>query len=141
MSLANPWIIIIFTIRLIIVEAGQQDLRLNRPKIRQIYQACCPIKIAGLFFDTVVKKKWENSRKESRLATRGVRGAIQVSRNDQQQILKATKKLVQMMLQENAIAFEPSEEYKTMMDKMIDNHHNGKTNYTSWETIKKERLE
>ncbi|PJA26842.1 MAG: chorismate mutase [candidate division Zixibacteria bacterium CG_4_9_14_3_um_filter_46_8] len=38
------------------------------------------------------------------MATRGVRGAIQVSRNDQQQILKATKKLVQMMLQENAIA-------------------------------------
>ncbi len=48
---------------------------------------------------------------------------------------------MEFVLQENAIAFEPSEEYKTMMDKMIDNHHNGKTNYTSWETIKKERLE
>lgn len=51
------------------------------------------------------------------------------------------KNYMEFVLQENANAFEPSAEYKTMMDKMIDNHQNGKTNYTSWETIKKEMLE
>ena len=51
------------------------------------------------------------------------------------------KNYMEFVFQENANAFEPSEEYKTMMDKMIDNHHSGKTNYTSWETIKKEMLE
>lgn len=51
------------------------------------------------------------------------------------------KNYMEFILQENANAFEPSEAYMTMMDKMIDNHNNGKTNYTSWETIKKEMLE
>lgn len=35
---------------------------------------------------------------------------------------------MQFVLRENAHAFEPSEEYKTMMDLMIANHNNGKTN-------------
>ena len=50
------------------------------------------------------------------------------------------KNYMEFVLQENANAFEPSEDYKTMMDMMIDKHKNGKTNYTSWETIKKEML-
>jgi hypothetical protein len=31
--------------------------------------------------------------------------------------------------------FEPSEDYKIMMDKMISNHNEGKTNYTSWSKV------
>jgi ABC-type glutathione transport system ATPase component len=48
---------------------------------------------------------------------------------------------MEFVLQENAYAFEPSEDYKIMMDTMIENHKNGKTNYTSWETIKNEMLD
>lgn len=48
------------------------------------------------------------------------------------------KNYMEFVLREDAYAFEPSEAYKTMMDKMIDNHHKGKTNYTSWEEVKKE---
>tara|TARA_R110002096_G_scaffold340965_2_gene534061 strand:+ start:928 stop:1176 length:249 start_codon:yes stop_codon:yes gene_type:complete len=50
------------------------------------------------------------------------------------------KNYMEFVLQENAYAFEPSEEYKLMMDKMIENHKKGTTNYTSWETIKKDLL-
>jgi hypothetical protein len=46
------------------------------------------------------------------------------------------KNYMEFVLKENAYAFEPSEDYKTMMDAMIENHENGKTNYTSWKTIK-----
>ncbi|MBA6151813.1 hypothetical protein [Gelidibacter maritimus] len=45
---------------------------------------------------------------------------------------------MEFVLRENAYAFEPSLAYKTMMDKMIDNHQTGKTNYTSWEEVRKE---
>ena len=48
------------------------------------------------------------------------------------------KNYMEFVLKENANAFEPSEEYKIMMDKMLENHQKGTTNYTSWETIKKE---
>lgn len=51
------------------------------------------------------------------------------------------KNYMEFVLQENAYAFEPSEGYKMMMDTMIENHKNGKTNYTSWNTIKKEVLD
>ena len=47
------------------------------------------------------------------------------------------KNYMEHKLQEDAFAFEPSEEYKMMMDKMIENHNTGKTNYTSWEEVKK----
>ena len=47
------------------------------------------------------------------------------------------KNYMENVLQEDAFAFEPSEEYKLMMDKMIDNHNDGKTNYTSWEEVKR----
>ncbi len=45
------------------------------------------------------------------------------------------------VIQENAYAFEPSEDHKIIMDTMIENHKKGKTNYTSWETIKNEMLD
>lgn len=48
------------------------------------------------------------------------------------------KNYMESILIENAQAFEPSEEYKVMMDKMINNHNEGKTNYTSWDKVKKE---
>lgn len=48
------------------------------------------------------------------------------------------KNYMEFILREEAHAFEPSEEYKIMMDKMIDNHNNGKTSYTSWEEVKKD---
>ena len=48
------------------------------------------------------------------------------------------KNYMEFVLREDACAFESSEEYKVMMDKMIDNHYNGKTNYSSWEDVKKD---
>lgn len=47
------------------------------------------------------------------------------------------KNYMEFVLNQEAYAFEPSEEYKAMMDKMIDNHKNGKTNYTTWNDVKK----
>lgn len=48
------------------------------------------------------------------------------------------KNYMEFVLREEAYAFEPSKEYKDMMDKMIDNHHNGKTIYTLWDDVKKD---
>ena len=48
------------------------------------------------------------------------------------------KNYMKFVLRENAYAVEPSEAYKTMMDKMIENHNTRKTNYTSWDEVKKE---
>lgn len=48
------------------------------------------------------------------------------------------KNYMENILIENAQAFEPSEEYKLMMNKMINNHNEGKTNYTSWDKVKKD---
>ncbi|MEO5789992.1 MAG: hypothetical protein ACOH2D_06030 [Gelidibacter sp.] len=50
------------------------------------------------------------------------------------------KNYMEFVLREDAHAFEPSEEYKDMMDRMIDNHHKGKTNYTSWDDVKKDMI-
>ena len=48
------------------------------------------------------------------------------------------KNYMEFVLREKAYVFEPSEAYKAMMDKMIENHDTGKTNYTSWDEVKKE---
>lgn len=50
------------------------------------------------------------------------------------------KNYMENVLKENAYAFEPSDEYKTMMDTMIHNHKEGKTNYTPWSEVKKDFL-
>lgn len=51
------------------------------------------------------------------------------------------KNYMEFVLREEAYAFEPSESYKVMMDKMIEDHEQGKTNYTSWKDAKKELLD
>jgi len=51
------------------------------------------------------------------------------------------KNYMEFVLYENAHSFEPSEEYKIMMDKMIENHKNGKSNYTSWKDVKKQMFD
>ncbi|WP_044400958.1 hypothetical protein [Lacinutrix sp. Hel_I_90] len=48
------------------------------------------------------------------------------------------KNYMEFVLQQDAFAFEPSEEYKKMMDQMIDSHNQGKTKYTPWLNVKKE---
>lgn len=48
------------------------------------------------------------------------------------------KNFMEFVLLEEAYAFEPSASYKMMMDKMIDDHHSGRTNYTSWEDVKRD---
>lgn len=48
------------------------------------------------------------------------------------------KNYMEFVLNQDAFAFEPSEEYKIMIDKMLDNHNTGKTNYTSWSEVKKQ---
>ena len=50
------------------------------------------------------------------------------------------KNYMEFVLREDACAFKASEGYKVMMDKMIDNHYNGKTNYSSWEDVKKDMM-
>ena len=47
------------------------------------------------------------------------------------------KNYMEFILQENAYAFEPSEDYKIMMNKMIENHKNGKSKYLSETEFKK----
>ena len=41
------------------------------------------------------------------------------------------KNYMEFILHTEAYAFEPSEAYKAMMDKMIDNHNSGKATYLS----------
>lgn len=48
------------------------------------------------------------------------------------------KNYMEQILKEKANEFELTEEYKTLMDDMLDKHQNGKLNYTSWETFKAE---
>lgn len=47
------------------------------------------------------------------------------------------KNYMEFVLREDANAFEPSEEYKVMMEKMIDNHNTGKSNYMSESEFRK----
>ena len=47
------------------------------------------------------------------------------------------KNYMEFILHKSAHAFEPSEEYRRMMDLMIENHNSGKTNYLSEEEFKK----
>jgi len=47
------------------------------------------------------------------------------------------KNYMEFVLREDANAFEPSEEYKVMMEKMIDDHNSGKSNYMSESEFRK----
>lgn len=51
------------------------------------------------------------------------------------------KNYMEFVLSEDAYAFEPSASYKLMIDKMIEDHEQGKKTYTSWKDAKKELLD
>ncbi len=50
------------------------------------------------------------------------------------------KNYMEHILKEKANDFELSDEYKVMMDEMLDKHEKGELNYTSWEEVKKQIL-
>lgn len=47
------------------------------------------------------------------------------------------KNYLEHILKQKANEFELSEEYKTLMDEMLDKHEKGEVNYTSWNNLKK----
>jgi len=48
------------------------------------------------------------------------------------------KNYMEHILREKANNFELSDEYKVMMDGMLDKHEKGQLNYTPWEDVKKQ---
>ena len=50
------------------------------------------------------------------------------------------KNYMEHILREKANSFELTDEYKAMMDEMLDKHEKGELNYTPWEEVKKQLL-
>jgi len=50
------------------------------------------------------------------------------------------KNYMEHVLREKANDFELTEEYKVMMDEMLNKHKRGELNYTPWEQVKKQLL-
>ena len=48
------------------------------------------------------------------------------------------KNYMERILKEKANEFELTEEYKALMDEMLDKHNTGKVTYTSWDDFKAE---
>jgi hypothetical protein len=48
------------------------------------------------------------------------------------------KNYMEQILKEKANEFELTEEYKALMDEMLDKHNEGKVAYTSWDDFKAE---
>jgi hypothetical protein len=48
------------------------------------------------------------------------------------------KNYMEQVLKEQANRFELTDEYKSMMDELLDKHDKGLLTYTSWEDAKKE---
>lgn len=48
------------------------------------------------------------------------------------------KNYMEHILREKANSFELTDEYKAMMDDMLDKHKKGQLNYTPWEDVKKQ---
>ena len=48
------------------------------------------------------------------------------------------KNYMEQILKEKANEFELTEEYKALMDDMLDKHNEGKVAYTSWDDFKAE---
>ena len=48
------------------------------------------------------------------------------------------KNYMEQSLKEKATEFELTEEYKALMDEMLDKHNTGKVTYTSWDDFKAE---
>ena len=47
------------------------------------------------------------------------------------------KNYMEHVLKEKANEFELTDEYKAMMDDLLEKHEKGQMNYTSWEEVKK----
>ena len=50
------------------------------------------------------------------------------------------KNYMEYVLREKANDFELTDEYKIMMDDMLDKHKRGELSYTPWEDVKKQLL-
>lgn len=50
------------------------------------------------------------------------------------------KNYMEHVLRKKANDFELTDEYKVMMDEMLEKHKRGELNYTSWEEVKKQLL-
>ena len=50
------------------------------------------------------------------------------------------KNYMEHVLREKANDFELTEEYKVMMDEMLNKHKRGELNYTPWDEVKKQLL-
>jgi len=50
------------------------------------------------------------------------------------------KNYMEHVLRKKASDFELTDEYKVMMDEMLNKHKSGKLNYTPWEEVKKQLL-
>lgn len=74
------------------------------------------------------------SRKEITLDTQTL-SILQIQAEKQG---KKLKNYMEQILKEKANSFELSDEYKAMMDEMLDKHKKGELKYTSWEDAKKE---
>ena len=48
------------------------------------------------------------------------------------------KNYMEQILKEKANEFELTEEYKALMDEMLEKHNKGKVSYTSWDDFKAE---
>lgn len=48
------------------------------------------------------------------------------------------KNYMEKILREKANEFELTEEYKVLIDKMLNRHNTGKVNYTSWDEFRTE---
>lgn len=48
------------------------------------------------------------------------------------------KNFMEQVLKEQANSFELTDEYKALMDEMLDKHEKGALKYTSWKDAKKE---
>ncbi|MCW4469351.1 hypothetical protein OGH69_10275 [Flavobacterium sp. MFBS3-15] len=46
------------------------------------------------------------------------------------------KNYMEQVLKEKANSFQLSDEYKAMMDTMLDRHEKGQVNYTPWDEVK-----
>lgn len=47
------------------------------------------------------------------------------------------KNYLEHILKQKANEFELTDEYKTLMDEILDKHEKGEVNYTSWDNFKK----
>ena len=89
------------------------------------------IRIFTVKFTNMLHSK---NRKEITLDTQTL-SILQIQAEKQGRKLK---NFMEQVLKEQANSFELTEEYKAMMDKMLEKHEKGELKYTSWKDVKKE---